>query len=267
VTHDLDAAGLSLAAVTDELTREGVMTFETRREAGRQLAAQLQEYAGSDTVVEGMSDGGLTVAAEIAEALNLPLDVLVVHKIVEPGHTRTHLGAVAEPGHVTVNADRLGELEVMPGWWEDAVAWGETEVRRRGTLYRGRRERQDIAGRRVILISDSAGTGLTLRAAVKAIRAMGAREIIVALPVAPASVVDAVRPQVARVVCLATPAELIGRGIHYPPADEIGDDDIRRLLESGVVAVAAPASPFDQEGDGHAAGTGRILHAQARHSG
>lgn len=214
------------------------MTFATRREAGCQLAAQLREYAGRDTVVTGMTDGGLTVAAEIADALRLPLDVLVVHRIVEPGHTRTHLGVVAEPGHVTVNADRLGELEVTPEWWEDAVAWGETEVRRRGTLYRGGQERRQIAGRRVIIVSDSAGTGLTLGAAVAAIRALGAREIIVALPVAPASVVDTVRPLVDQVICLATPAELIGQGLHYPPADDIDDEAICRLLEDGHRAVA-----------------------------
>jgi putative phosphoribosyl transferase len=220
------------------------MTFETRREAGRQLAARLQEYAGSDTVVEGMTDGGLTVAAEIAEVLRLPLDVLVVHKIVEPGHTRTHLGVVAEPGHVTVNADRLRELEVTPAWLEGAVAWGETEVRRRGALYRGSRERQRIAGRRVIVVSDSAGTGLTLGAAVAALQAMDAREIIVALPVAPASVVEAVRPEVARVVCLITPAELIHHGIQYPPSDDIGDDAMCRLMEDRRRTVAPPVSPI-----------------------
>ncbi len=219
------------------------MTFETRREAGRQLAAQLQEYAGSDTVVEGMTDGGFTVAAEIADALRLPLDVLVVHKIVEPGHTRTHLGVVAEQGHVAVNPTQVRELEVTPAWLDDAVAWGDTEARRRGTLYRGGRERREIAGRRVIVVSDSAGTGLTLGAAVEAIRTLGAREIIVALPVAPASVVDAVRPQVDRVVCLATPAELIGQGLHYPPIDDIDDDDICRLMEDRHRTVAPRANP------------------------
>jgi len=244
------------------------MMFETRGEAGRQLAAQLRDYAGSDTVVAGMSDGGLTVAAEIAEALHLPLDVLVVHKIVEPGHTRRHLGVVAEPDHVVVNADRLQELALTPAWLEGAVAWGDTEVRRRGALYRGGHERREIAGQRVIVVTDSAGTGLTLGAAVAALRARGAREIIVALPVAPPSVVDAVRPLVARVVCLATPADLILNDIHYPPADEIGDDAICRLLRRESRRLPHQlAHPFDEEGDDHAAGTGRGLHAQARYSG
>jgi len=224
------------------------MTFETRREAGRQLAAQLQEYAGSDTVVAGMTDGGLTVAAEIAQTLHLPLDVLVVHKIVAPGHTRTHLGVVAEPDHVAVNPTQVREREVAPAWLEDAVAWGKTEVCRRGTLYRGRHERRAIAGQRVIVVTDSAGTGLTLGAAVAAIHALGAREIIVALPVAPTSVVDAVRPRVTRIVCLATPAELICHGIHAEDeasvrADDIGDDAICRLMEDGYRTVAPLASP------------------------
>jgi len=73
--------------------------------------------------------------------------------------------------------------------------------------------------------------------------ALGAREIIGAAPVAPASVVDAARALVDRVVCLATPAELIGQGLHYPPADDIDDDALCCPLERGNSTVAAPASP------------------------
>jgi len=50
-------------------------------------------------------------------------------------------------------------------------------------------------------------------------------------------------PHVARVVCLTTPAALIHHGIHYPPADEIDDDAICRLMEGGHRTVAPLAGP------------------------
>ena len=161
------------------------MGFENRRAAGRLLVAQVRAYAGSDTVVLGVGRGGLVVAHEVARALHVPLDVLVVHKIDEPGRSHAHLGVVAEPRHLVVNRQRLRELGLEATWLEGAVAQGVQEVNRRGAAYRGARARQMLAGHRVIVVDDAAATGATVRAAVRAVRAMGAREIIVALPVAP----------------------------------------------------------------------------------
>jgi putative phosphoribosyl transferase len=92
----------------------------------------------------------------------------------------------------------------------------------------------------VIVVDDAAGTGATVRAAVRAVRAMGAREIIVALPVAPPCVVEDLRGRVDRVVCPATPGDLIWHGIYYPHPGEVRDDDICRLLDQETPA-AAPA--------------------------
>jgi putative phosphoribosyl transferase len=216
------------------------MGFENRRAAGRLLAAQLCQYAGKDGVVLGVSRGGAVVAHEVARALHLPLDVLVVHKIDEPGCTHAHLGVVAEPRHLVVNRQRLRALGLESTWLEGAVAQGVQEVSRRGAAYRGARAREKVVGRRVIVVDDAAGTGATLRAAVKAVRAMGPCEIIVAIPVAPRRVVEGLRPQVDRVVCLATPGDLIWHGIYYPQRGEVTDDDIGRLLkQEAATAVRA----------------------------
>jgi putative phosphoribosyl transferase len=219
------------------------MDFENRRAAGHLLAAQLRAYAGSDTVVLGISRGGMVVAHEVARALHLPLDVLVVHKINDPGRTHAPLGVVAEPHHLVVNRRRVRELGLDATWLEDAVAHGMREVSRRGAACRGARARQALAGRRVIVVDDSAGTGATVRAAVMAVRAMGAREIIVALPVAPRRVVEDLRARVERVVSPATPGDLIWHGIYYPHPGEVSDDDIRRLLEQETSA-AVPSGAY-----------------------
>ena len=206
------------------------MEFETRRAAGQLLAKKLHDYAGNDTVVVGLTRGGIVVGHEIARILRLPFDAMVVQKIAEPQETHVHVGSVAEPGHLAVSRRRLRALGLEPGWLEEAVARGVEEVGRRSAAYRGGRPRQQLAERRVILVDDAIGTGTTLRAAVKAVLAMGAREIIVAVPVAPASACAALQRRANRVVCLATPAELIAQGLHYPLGGEVSDDDISNLL-------------------------------------
>jgi putative phosphoribosyl transferase len=94
----------------------------------------------------------------------------------------------------------------------------------------------------VIVVDDSAATGATLRTAVKAVRALGAREIVVAVPVAPPRVLDRLRGQVDHLVCPATPAALIVQGIHYPAPLAMSDDDIRILLEQGSATPDEPTS-------------------------
>lgn len=219
------------------------MVWGTRRAAGGLLAAQLRAYAGSDAVVLGLTRGGVVVGHAVAETLHLPFDILVIHKLVEPGRLRRQLGVVAEPDHLVVHENRLRELGLPPGWLEETTIHGLGEVRRRATAYRRSRSRQILAGRPVIVVDDSAATGTTLLAAVQAIRVMEPRELVVAIPVAPLPVIEALRPQVDRVVCLATPAELIRGGIYYPQPGEVTDDEIQRLLEQRDPIITATRSP------------------------
>jgi putative phosphoribosyl transferase len=151
------------------------VAFENRRAAGRALAAALGEYRGSQTVVLGITRGGMAVAAEVAAALHLPLEALVVHKIAEPGQPVLGIAAVAEPGHVVVNQRAVQQLALPDEWLAEALAHGIREVSRRASGYRGARERHDMTGQRVIVVDDSAATGVTLQAAVAAVGAAARR--------------------------------------------------------------------------------------------
>lgn len=224
------------------MTQTDIMTFEDRRSAGRLLAEHLRAYAGTDTVVLGITRGGVVVAHEVVRRLHLPLDALVVQRIAEPGERHLGLGAVAEQGHLLVSRRRLRALALSADWLRHAVAESIRDVRRREAALRGARQRREIAGRRVIVVDDSAATGATLRTAVKAVRALGAREIVVAVPVAPPRVLDRLRGQVDHLVCPATPAALIVQGIHYPAPLAMSDDDIRILLEQGSATPDEPTS-------------------------
>ena len=70
------------------------MRFDDRRAAGRQLAWRLEFLRGQDVVVLGLPRGGMPVAYEVAQALDAPLDVLVVRKLGVPWQPELGFGVV-----------------------------------------------------------------------------------------------------------------------------------------------------------------------------
>src|SRR5438552_3922587 len=113
--------------------------FANRYEAGKMLAKQLQHYVGQpNTCVLALPRGGVPVAAQISEALLLPLDVLVVRKLGVPGHEELAMGAVARDT-VVLNAEIIANLHISQATVNDAIRQQQQEVTRREVLYRGNR--------------------------------------------------------------------------------------------------------------------------------
>lgn len=204
--------------------------FVDRAAAGRQLAALLSEYRQkTNVVVLALPRGGVPVGFEIAESLGAPLDVLVVRKLGAPGQPEFALGAIASGGVVVIN-------EQIPRWFKDSpaleaeVAIERDELARRERAYRDNRPPQATKDRIVILVDDGAATGSSMQAAVRAVRKLGAREIIVALPVASDSACDKLRAEADRVVCMRIPASFAAVGEWYENFNQTSDDEVRDLL-------------------------------------
>ena len=77
-------------------TLEDVRRFHDRADAGRQLAERLESLRGQDIVVLGLPRGGVPVAFEVAKALQVPLDVVVVRKLRVPFQPELAFGAIGE---------------------------------------------------------------------------------------------------------------------------------------------------------------------------
>src|SRR6516162_11172690 len=159
--------------------------LRNREEAGRLLGQRLATYKGRpDVIVLGLPRGGVTVAREIAEALEAPLDVFLVRKLGVPGYEELAMGAVATGGVRVLNDDIVSGLRI-PGYVIDAVAAREQqELGRRERLYRGGRPAPDVRGRTVILVDDGLATGASMQAAIRALREQQPDRIVVAVPVA-----------------------------------------------------------------------------------
>lgn len=218
---------------TQRDSRAGIGPFVDRVDAGRRLASYLREYRDrNDVVVLGLARGGVPVAAQVARAIHAPLDVMVVRKIGAPHQPEYALGAVAS-GNVTV---------VNPGWdptIEDSAEFQQlasiqrAELMRRETAYRGALPAVDLRERTVILVDDGAATGTSMSAAVRAVRRLGARTIVVALPVASDEAVAALNVIADRVICDRMPAAFRAVGEWYEHFPQTDDDEVRDLLVQG----------------------------------
>lgn len=219
-----------------------MMTFRDRSDAGRRLAKALSKYKGRNAVVLALPRGGVPVAAEVAAALEAPLDLVLVRKIGVPEQPELAMGAVVDGATpIVVRNEEVIELSGATAEEFDAARARElAEIERRRQLYIGERARAEIADQVVIVIDDGIATGATTRAALQAIRIRKPKELVLAVPVAPPDTIANLRPEVDALVCLETPQIFGAIGYFYRDFRQIGDDEVVAILKR--FPVKRPAS-------------------------
>ncbi|GAB2886858.1 phosphoribosyltransferase [Streptomyces deserti] len=210
------------------------MRFRDRREAGRQLAEQLRvrqdEGTLPDPVVLALPRGGVTVAREVARALDAPLDVLVVRKIGAPFQEELGVGAIAGDEEPLFDTDTLRRLSLSEAVLAPVVQRERAELRRRERLYRQGRPAPELRGRTVIVVDDGLATGATARAALRFLRRQDPARIVLAAPVCSPEAADLLRPEADEVICLYQPAAFMAVGLWYDDFDQLTDEDVLRAL-------------------------------------
>lgn len=211
---------------------ESAPRFSDRRDAGRQLAEALKALDLADPVVLALPRGGVPVGYEVARALKAPLDILLVRKIGAPGHEEYGIGAVVGGSHPhrILNEEAMEIVQPSPVYVEAETARQLREIERRHALYSGDRAPVPTKGRAVIVVDDGIATGGTMRVALKALREAGPASLVVAIPVAPRSAVEALKGEADHVVCLHAPDAFRAVGLHYAHFDQTSDEEVIDLL-------------------------------------
>lgn len=215
-----------------------VKPYETRQQAGRELAALLERFRGSDSIVLAIPRGGVVVAYEVAKTLDLELDVIVPRKIGAPGQPELAIGAVASWGDhdVILDDQSIRILGVSREYIEQEVERQLAEVARRLVAYRGTSAPPRVEGRTVILVDDGIATGYTTRAAAIALRNLKAGSIVLAVPVAPPDSLAALKSCVDEIVCPKTPYPFLAVGYWYHSFEQVSDEEVIALLRSARTA-------------------------------
>jgi putative phosphoribosyl transferase len=205
--------------------------FEDRGAAGRALGERLASLGERDVVVLGIPRGGVPVAAEVAQALGAPLDVIVVRKLGVPFQPELAMGAIGETGARVIDDALIEQAGITP----DEVA--EVEVRERAELERRvrtlRRERPRIPldGCIAVVVDDGLATGSTARVACQVARQLGAAQVVLAVPVAAADTVRAGIDGADALVCVATPSPFLAVGRHYRDFTPTTDEEVVLTLD------------------------------------
>jgi len=218
------------------------MPFKDRSDAGRRLAAALKAYRRQKPVVLALPRGGVPVAAEVCAALDAPLDLIIARKIGVPIQPELAMGAIAEGGEPAIvrNEEIIALVGITEAEFKAVCDRERREIERRRRRYLGDRAPVEVAGRTAIVIDDGIATGATMSAALLAVRARKPKQVVMAVPVAPTSTLDALRRDADDIVCLEDHEPFGAIGMFYRDFRQVSDEEVVDFLARH--RTAAPAS-------------------------
>jgi putative phosphoribosyl transferase len=209
------------------------MSFTNRQDAGLRLAEALVGYREKSPVIVALPRGGVIVAAEIASALDAPLDLLFVQKIGVPSQPELAMGAIVDGPEPTIvrNGGVIRQARISEREFSAVCEKEQREIERRRQCYLGDRHAIPLGGRVVIVVDDGVATGSTVKAALKAIRRQGPQELVLAVPVGPAESLEELRSDLDDLICLEVPFLFLSVGHFYREFFQVSDAEVIAVLE------------------------------------
>ncbi|GGN77645.1 hypothetical protein GCM10011610_24290 [Nocardia rhizosphaerihabitans] len=216
------------------------MLFDDRRDAGRQLAERLVHLRDEDLIVVGLPRGGVPVAYEIAQALDAPLDVIVVRKLGVPYQPELAFGAIGEDDARVINDVVVAYTGLAGADMASVERREREELARRAERLRRTYPRVTLSGRTAVVVDDGIATGATARAACQVARARGAQRVVLAVPVAPRDTLAMLRDVADEVVCLELPTWFSAVGCWYRRFGQVSDAEVAELLRRAAEVASEP---------------------------
>jgi len=221
-------AGLGSAAVGGG---DPTRCFADRTDAGQRLAERLLPYAASHPIVLGLPRGGVPIAAQVARALDAPLDIIVVRKLGVPFQPELAMGAIGEDEARVLNDEVIRLAHVTPHDISRVETAEREEMRRRVTRFRVHYRRRDLRGRTVLIVDDGLATGSTAIAACEVARALGALHVVVAVPVAPPDAAGKLADHADEFIVLESRSNFSAVGQFYETFMQVTDHEVLDILD------------------------------------
>jgi putative phosphoribosyl transferase len=203
--------------------------FADRQDAGRKLAYALSSYRGQDAIVFAIPRGGVIVAAEVAQSIGAPLDLVITRKVGHPRSAEYAIAAVGEDGVAFTNPEELQSIDRE--WFNEQVLAQQAEALRRRQVYTQNRGPADVKDKTAIIIDDGLATGLTMFAAIEDVRRRGPRKVVVAVPVAPPESIRRLRLVADEVVVLYAAQDFGSIGSFYWEFEQVNDSEVVEALK------------------------------------
>lgn len=203
--------------------------FKDRNEAAQLLAIKLAKYANTNGIILAIPRGGVPIGFLIAQALNLPLELILSKKLGHPSHKEFAIGAI------TLNSSILSTAAagISPIYIEAETKRIRALLQKRYSEYYGNREPLPLKDKTLIFVDDGIATGNTMLSTIKMLADEKPQKIVVAIPVAPPSALQKLQdsPYIDEVICLLTPVDFHAVGQFYENFDQVNDDEVKRLLK------------------------------------
>jgi putative phosphoribosyl transferase len=206
--------------------------FRSRTDAGEALAERLAkvEGHGGPALIIGIPRGGIILADVVSRRLGAGFDIIIPRKLGAPGNEELAIGAVMEDGTEYINRYLVTALKVQPEYIENEKAKQAAEIRRRSAAYRRPGMPFRIEGKTVVLVDDGVATGATVIAAARWVRKQKPDTLVIAVPVAPAQTVEALRHEADAVIVLEMSTDFGAVGEFYEEFKPVSDDQVIEIM-------------------------------------
>lgn len=222
---------MAKSAAADAASGRGRLRFQDRVDAGKRLGERLLlEVLPAPVVVLALPRGGVPVAAQVAAALQAPLEVFVACKIGAPRHREFGIGAVAEGSELLVVTDAARLLGIDPAEMRALASITRVGLQRQVDTYRSGRQPPEVSGKTVVLVDDGLATGVTAEAALRALRERDPQRLVLAVPVGPVDACRRLGAVADAVICLVTPPAFAAVGQWYEDFGQTSDEEVLALL-------------------------------------
>ena len=193
-------------------------------------------FEPSNTVVIGVSEGGVFFADKISKALKAQMDILLTEPIMAPNNPELAIAIVSETEVVVINKVLIDAFEIDEDYvYSEANRKYEETILSYVYKYRKGVPLRPLKGKDIILADESIETGLTMTVALKSMIEMGAKSIYIAAPVLDFTVYDNLLSLCDGVFCPHRIRDYISIEYYYETLDKLDFANLEKIIEANGV--------------------------------